>query len=214
MSSQTLPRTWVGPAVNTMIGVITVGFVIYVVAAVICAFVATHGNYNNYYTTQYLDRAGLNINNNYPLQIGAPSAASLASSKSPHFYLLTGRDAVAQGLQPSTDVRIELQMGSQGSVLELPFKDVSFIQRPHVVSSASLSVYQEQLGSTAKSWSYSLWDFLGLKLQQLRAHQPGITDSSTWQTIESNGAPSFLQDYLAHIYLTLTPQQYARYLGG
>ena len=188
--------------------------VVYLIALIVNGAVQTHVTHWHFTVHQYLASAGYDTVKNYPVQLGAPTATQLEGNTDPHFFLLTGKDAVAQGLQPSSKVRLGLQISNRGYVLELPFSEVTFVQHETGADIAGLTVANPAVDSAAKKWHFTLGEALLLRSRTYDPLQPGIRDTYTWKLLNANGIGSFLQDYVTHVYLNLTRQDYAEYLGG
>lgn len=165
---------------------------------------------------QYLAEAKMSPEKSYPLKLGAPTAAELTNSGSPGFFLLTGHDAVAQGLQPSPNVRLHLQIGQYGSIIEVPFGKVNWITLEGVTSYARFTIKNnyviDSVSPRLTSWNVGSW--LTFQARGLEPKQNTIRDSNTWKQMQRNGVGDFLQNNLDRVYITLTPDQHAKYLGG
>lgn len=172
--------------------------------------------YKTYFSAgQYLADSGLPANHGFPLKLGAPTTVELTNSTSPHFFLLTGKDAVAQGLQPSSNVRIVLQIGTYSHIMEVAFGQII----PHARVGTKPTLHFTIDNSTVdrvNPWltSWTAGSFFTLQTRHMTAAQPTIRDSREWKRLQRLGIGTLLDNQLRNVYITMSPQLYARFLGG
>lgn len=177
---------------------------IYFVAAFIMAGVATHRNYYNFSTEQYLNQARLPPFKLYRAFVGQPTKTRIAQAK-------TGDKSWFFLEAHKRDLRIIMLHGRHSYRLIIPHGRFAVSQG--VRNALWFRGYNVREDQVAKRWTYSFGDLVKLHGQQLTANQPGIRQTGTWYDITHAGFGGFVNAYIQRVEITLKPRQYAAYLA-
>lgn len=161
----------------------------------------------------YMSQYGLDLSQPQPLTVGSTITGTEGHAEisgSTEGFLLFSYTQISgsSSEQPGSAVRLGMVHDGVSYILELPYNEIQFIVKPGAKAEATFTLDTSQVDTAPMYFAgHDLWTYENYHAVPLDPNE--LEQTSAWQ----DGPAQILQDHLVSAKLTVTPQQYAAFLG-